>query len=91
MISKTIPLFVVSDNAALKAVMCFSLQTNYEGMISTHQKPSDIPSLHGIRALSALALIISHKVMALFYNPFMNRTKMADVSLLTKTRDHIVQ
>lgn len=69
--------------------MCFSLQSNYEEIISTHQKPSDIPSLHGIRALSALALIISHKVMALFYNPFINRTKMAEVNLLTNTYDSV--
>lgn len=70
-----------SDNTLLKVLMCFSLQYNCEELVSTHQKPSDVQALHGIRALSALALIISHKVMALFYNPYINRTKMVEVRL----------
>lgn len=72
-------MFFVADSTFIRVLMCFSLQHNFNELVSMDQKPSDIQALHGIRALSALALIISHKVMALFYNPYINRTKMVEV------------
>lgn len=41
--------------------------------------PSDIQSIHGIRFLNALLLLIAHKSMALFFDPYMNRTQMTEV------------
>lgn len=35
--------------------------------------------MHGIRFLNAYLLIISHKSMALFFNPYINRTAMSEV------------
>lgn len=41
---------------------------------------NEIRAVHGVRFMSALGLIMSHKAMALFYNPYVNRTDMIEVS-----------
>lgn len=43
-----------------------------------------IRAIDGIRSLSALALLMSHKFMALLYNPYINRTPMSEVIKLYK-------
>ncbi|KAJ8983915.1 hypothetical protein NQ317_006719 [Molorchus minor] len=62
----------------LQILMCFSLQKNVREIITAKENTKEIQAVHGVRALSALALIISHKVMALYYNPYMNRTPMME-------------
>lgn len=47
--------------------------------IRTQNQIEEIKSVHGIRALSALALYICHKSVALLYNPFINRTPVIEV------------
>ncbi|XP_014245510.1 O-acyltransferase like protein [Cimex lectularius] len=59
-------------------LICFSLKKNCKKLFSTEVAPDDISSVHGIRFLNAIMLYISHKSMALFYNPYMNRTIMAE-------------
>ncbi|XP_018574626.1 nose resistant to fluoxetine protein 6-like, partial [Anoplophora glabripennis] len=65
-------------NIWLQLLMCFAIQRNYKIIATIRKNENEIQALHGVRALSALALIISHKVMALFYNPFMNRSVMSE-------------
>lgn len=43
------------------------------------RNPNDIESLHGIRFLNAVLLLLAHKSMALFFDPYINRTEMAEV------------
>lgn len=40
-----------------------------------------ITGLDGIRVLNALGLYTAHKTFALFYNPYVNKTRMIEVSL----------
>lgn len=64
-----------------KLFEAFALQKNWKRLIET--KPNDgseIRAVHGIRFMSALGLIMSHKAMALFYNPYLNRTDMVEVN-----------
>jgi hypothetical protein len=51
-------------------------------LFSLSRSPDDIESVHGVRAVSALLLLLAHKSMALFFNPYMNRTVMAEVTTL---------
>lgn len=45
-------------------------------MISTKPSKGDIATLHGIRFLSTVMLILSHKCMEVDFNPLANRTEM---------------
>lgn len=45
--------------------------------------PSDIGPIHGIRLINAILLVLSHKTMAVFFNPHVNRTAMIEVSANT--------
>ncbi|KAK4883163.1 hypothetical protein RN001_006482 [Aquatica leii] len=74
----------------LKLLFCFSLQNNWEQLTTLGKRSQknleknnnerankvneEIRSIHGIRALSAIALLICHKSVALMYNPYINRT-----------------
>ncbi|KAL1455621.1 hypothetical protein WDU94_009703 [Cyamophila willieti] len=57
--------------------MGFSLIKNSKKLISLDRAPDDIECIHGVRTLNAIMLLISHKSMALFFNPYINRTQMA--------------
>lgn len=57
----------------------FSLIKNTKSIFNFKRDTNDITSIHGIRAVNAYLLIISHKSMALFFNPYMNRTPMAEL------------
>jgi hypothetical protein len=74
---------------AMEVLLAFSLLSNGQRLISTSQSPEDIHCVHGIRALNAFMLLMSHKSMALFFNPFVNRTAMTEVmsSVLGSTWD----
>lgn len=56
----------------------FSLKKNVSSLLSLKREGSDIPSVHGIRFINAAMLVIAHKSMALFFQPYANRTEMAD-------------
>lgn len=56
----------------------FSLDKNLRWLFSTNSSPGDIEAVHGIRFLNAVMLIFSHKSMAMFFNPYNNRTTMAE-------------
>lgn len=61
----------------------FSLKKNFKTLFNVTKSQSDIPTLHGIRFLNAILLLFAHKSMALFFNPYVNRTEMSEVSLIT--------
>uniref|UniRef100_A0ABD2XP29 Acyltransferase 3 domain-containing protein n=1 Tax=Trichogramma kaykai TaxID=54128 RepID=A0ABD2XP29_9HYME len=47
-------------------------------LFSLERPQGDIATLHGIRALNAFMLILAHKSLALFFNPYTNRTDMTE-------------
>jgi hypothetical protein len=57
----------------------FSLKKNVLTLLNTENVSNDIACLHGIRTLNAVALIIFHKSVALYFNPYVNRTYMVEV------------
>jgi hypothetical protein len=72
-------------------MQAFSLRKNVLTLFNLSRSPDDIESVHGVRAVSALLLLLAHKAMALFFNPYMNRTVMAEVTaLLAKLGFHIL-
>jgi len=63
-------------------VQAFSLRKNVSVLFSLSRSPDDIESLHGIRALNAVLVLLAHKAMALSLNPYLNRTTMAEVNFI---------
>ena len=55
----------------------FSLIKNANHLFSLDRNSGDIKAAHAIRFFSAIMLLISHKCMALLFNPYSNRTEMA--------------
>lgn len=47
-------------------------------LCSLKRDPNDIQAVHGIRFLNAFLLVVSHKSMALFFDPYVNRTQMTE-------------
>ncbi|KAK4880106.1 hypothetical protein RN001_008252 [Aquatica leii] len=60
-------------------LVAFSLRKNVSALFSTERTTNDIESVHGIRFINAFMLVISHKSMALFFIPYMNRTNMSEI------------
>ncbi|GLV41432.1 drop dead [Carabus blaptoides fortunei] len=67
-----------SETHQSEYLMAFSLKKNITSLISLKRSEGDIASVHGIRFLNAIMLIMAHKSMALFFNPYINRTEMAE-------------
>ncbi|XP_026674907.1 nose resistant to fluoxetine protein 6 isoform X2 [Ceratina calcarata] len=63
---------------ASELLLSFSLKRNFKSLVSVERKQNDIATLHGVRAINALMLLLAHKSMALFFNPYMNRTEMSE-------------
>lgn len=59
-------------------VTSFSLIRNTKSLFSTNDSPGDIKTAHAIRFFNAVMLFISHKCMAILFNPYSNRTEMAE-------------
>lgn len=56
----------------------FSLLRNTKSFISLDRSSGDIKAAHGIRFFNAVMLVLSHKCMAVFFNPYSNRTAMTE-------------
>ncbi|XP_075234282.1 O-acyltransferase like protein-like [Lycorma delicatula] len=65
-----------SDNL----LVSFSFYKNWKILMNTNQNPNDITSIDGIRFMSAVSLLLSHKQMALMFLPYINRTHMAEIT-----------
>ncbi|XP_043525105.1 nose resistant to fluoxetine protein 6-like [Frieseomelitta varia] len=63
---------------ASELLLSFSLKRNFKKLVSLERRQNDIATLHGIRAINALMLLLAHKSMALFFNPYANRTEMSE-------------
>ncbi|XP_021920277.1 O-acyltransferase like protein-like isoform X2 [Zootermopsis nevadensis] len=61
-----------------KLVQAFSLRKNAVALFSLSRSTDDIESVHGVRAINALLLLVAHKCMAFFFNPYTNRTVMTE-------------
>ncbi|XP_050426584.1 nose resistant to fluoxetine protein 6-like [Adelges cooleyi] len=70
--------FLNSKSNLSKLLYCFSLKRNLNQLFSLTESPDAIQSIHGIRALNAFMLLASHKSMAMFFNPYSNRTYMTE-------------
>lgn len=64
---------------ANELLLSFSLKRNFIKLVSLERSQSDIATLHGVRAINAAMLLLAHKSMALFFNPYTNRTDMSEV------------
>lgn len=56
----------------------FSLIRNTRAIFCVKEDPNDVACVHGIRFFNAMLLVIAHKSMALFFNPYTNRTSMSE-------------
>lgn len=57
----------------------FSLIRNSKHLFSLERDSGDITMAHAIRLFNAVMLVLSHKCMALFFNPYSNRTAMTEL------------
>ncbi|RZF42114.1 hypothetical protein LSTR_LSTR006707 [Laodelphax striatellus] len=63
---------------SMELLQSFSILSNSRKLFSMKRLNDDIASIHGIRTLNAIMLLVSHKSMALFFNPYVNRTGMTE-------------
>lgn len=63
-------------------MQAFSLRKNAVALFSLSRSTDDIESVHGVRAINALLLLVAHKCMAFFFNPYTNRTVMTEVRFI---------
>ncbi|XP_011881618.1 PREDICTED: nose resistant to fluoxetine protein 6 [Vollenhovia emeryi] len=63
---------------ASELLLSFSLKRNTLKLFSLERPQGDIASLHGIRFLHSVLLLVAHKSMAVFFNPYINRTYMGE-------------
>lgn len=57
----------------------FALDKNWKWIFDIKYTNDDVRTVHGIRFLNAVMLLLSHKSMAMFFNPYNNRTEMSEV------------
>ncbi|KDR21234.1 Nose resistant to fluoxetine protein 6 [Zootermopsis nevadensis] len=66
------------EGKTVRLLKAFSLKKNFRTLLKTENVSNDFACLHGIRTLNAVALIVFHKSVALYFNPYVNRTYMAE-------------
>ncbi|CAG9802650.1 unnamed protein product [Chironomus riparius] len=62
-----------------EVLTAFSMNKNFKEIMSTDISPREIPSLHGIRILNSLMLILGHKSMGVFFQPLVNKANASEV------------
>ncbi|XP_052873828.1 nose resistant to fluoxetine protein 6 [Anopheles cruzii] len=68
-----------ADGDPAELLTAFSLIRNVRAIVCLKEERNDIACVHGIRFLNAMLLLIAHKSMALFFNPYVNRTEMSEI------------
>ena len=63
-------------------MQAFSLRKNVLALFSLSRSPDDIESIHGVRAFSFILVMMCHKAVASLFNPYLNRTTMAEVNFI---------
>lgn len=61
-----------------KLLTSFSLIRNTKHLFSLNRELGDIRTAHAIRFFNAVMLLLSHKCMAIFFDPYSNRTAMTE-------------
>ncbi|KAJ8961100.1 hypothetical protein NQ318_008776 [Aromia moschata] len=59
-------------------IVAFSIKRNLASLTTIKRTSDDIAAVHGIRFLNAVLLLLAHKSMALFFQPFTNRTDFVE-------------
>lgn len=59
-------------------LVAFSIRKNLRATFNLKRTPGDIESIHGIRFFNAFLLMVSHKSMAIFFDPYINRTQLSE-------------
>lgn len=67
----------VEQTQLVKISKCFSLKKNIKSLFDNGNE--DIPIIHVARLFNAVGLLLSHKQMAMLFNPVINRTHMMEV------------
>ncbi|KAG8290630.1 hypothetical protein J6590_079027 [Homalodisca vitripennis] len=62
-----------------QVVDAFCVRRNVRRLLDTTGAQGEVSALNGVRALNAMALLLSHKQMALLFLPFVNRTQLAQL------------
>lgn len=60
-------------------ITSFSLTNNYKKLMTINKSANDIDTVHVIRMLNAVLLLLAHKSMAVFFTPYMNRTEFVEI------------
>ncbi|XP_065345573.1 nose resistant to fluoxetine protein 6-like isoform X1 [Cloeon dipterum] len=60
-----------------RVLLAFSLRKTWTELLNTKSAADDISPIHGLRFLNAIALLLCHKSMALFFYPYINRTALS--------------
>ncbi|CAG9765343.1 unnamed protein product [Ceutorhynchus assimilis] len=63
-------------------VSCFAIQKTYKKLTTLTKNKNEYESLHGVRCLSAISLLMAHKTMASLFNPYINKTWMAETQAM---------
>jgi len=61
------------DRDEKSLLLCFSLKKNCQQLFTFKRDSNDIATVHGIRMLNSIMLLLSHKSMAMFFSPYTNR------------------
>ncbi|XP_070502348.1 O-acyltransferase like protein-like [Chironomus tepperi] len=62
-----------------ETLMAFSMKKNFNEIMSTDISPREIPSLHGIRIINSLMLIMGHKTMGVYFQPIINKVETSEL------------
>jgi peptidoglycan/LPS O-acetylase OafA/YrhL len=58
--------------------LAFSIKKNFNEIISTKTNDKEITTLHGIRFINTMLILVCHKCMEIHYHPIANRTMIKD-------------
>ncbi|KAL1492211.1 hypothetical protein ABEB36_012693 [Hypothenemus hampei] len=71
-----------NETLSMKILGAFAIQNNLKSALKISKNSNEYTSVHGVRFFSALALLMAHKTMALLYNPYINKTWMAETQAM---------
>lgn len=77
------------ENNKNSLIISFSLKKNFKYLLDFEWKLDDIKVIHGIRCVNAVLIIIGHKSMYLYFEPYINRTHMNEVRKIYIVQDQL--
>lgn len=73
-----------AGNYSERIIMSFSLRRTIKALLKEATDDTDITCIHGIRALAAIAVYATHKLLTVCQMPFSNRTFLTEVRSLRR-------